>query len=43
MAKAKIQKSNFTAGELSDELFTRTDITQYANGARQLLNVLPVV
>lgn len=43
MAKAKIQKSNFTAGELSDELFTRTDIAQYANGARQLLNVLPVV
>lgn len=43
MAKAKIQKSNFTAGELSDELFTRTDIAQYANGARQLFNVLPVV
>lgn len=43
MAKAKIQKSNFTAGELSDELFTRTDIVQYANGARELLNVLPVV
>lgn len=43
MAKAKIQKSNFTAGELSDELFTRTDIAQYANGARELFNVLPVV
>lgn len=43
MAKVTIQKSNFTAGELSDELISRTDIPQYAAGAAELFNVLPVV
>jgi len=35
MAKFTIQKNNFTAGELSDELITRTDIPQYASGVRR--------
>lgn len=43
MAKVTTQKCNFTAGELSPDLETRTDLQQYANGARTLLNVLPVI
>lgn len=43
MAKVTIQKNNFSAGELSDELYSRTDIAQYANSARELFNVLPVI
>lgn len=41
--KTSILKNNFSAGELSPYLTTRTDIQQYANGARQLRNVIPLV
>ena len=41
--KTSIIKNNFSAGELSPYLTTRTDIQQYANGARQLRNVIPLV
>lgn len=43
MPKLVIQKSNFTAGEIADDLHSRTDIPQYSNGARELFNVLPMV
>lgn len=41
--KATILKNNFSAGELSPLLSTRTDVQQYANGAKQLLNAIPLV
>lgn len=36
-------KNNFSAGELSPLLSTRTDIAQYQNGAKELTNVIPLV
>ena len=36
-------KNNFSAGELAPTLYTRTDIQQYANGAKTLTNVIPLV
>lgn len=33
-------KNNFTAGEISPELYGRPDLASYANGAAELLNVL---
>lgn len=43
MAKISVIKNNFSSGELSQILSTRTDIAQYSNGARTLLNVVPLV
>ncbi|KYQ83562.1 carbohydrate-binding protein [Acinetobacter sp. NRRL B-65365] len=36
-------KNNFSAGELSPLLGTRTDIQQYSNGAKELFNVIPLI
>jgi len=41
--KQYIMKNNFSAGELAPTLYTRTDIQQYANGAKTLRNVIPLV
>ncbi|WP_151767934.1 carbohydrate-binding protein [Acinetobacter oleivorans] len=41
--KQHVIKNNFSAGELSPTLYTRTDIQQYGNGAKKLLNVIPLV
>ncbi|OTG80805.1 carbohydrate-binding protein [Acinetobacter sp. ANC 4558] len=41
--KQYIMKNNFSAGELSPMLYTRTDIQQYSNGAKVLKNVIPLV
>lgn len=41
--KAHIIKNNFSAGELSPLLSTRTELSQYQNGARTLTNVIPLV
>ena len=41
--KQYVIKNNFSAGELAPTLYTRTDIQQYANGAKTLTNVLPLV
>lgn len=41
--KQYVIKNNFSAGELSPTLYTRTDIQQYSNGAKKLLNVIPLV
>lgn len=41
--KQHVIKNNFSAGELSPNLYTRTDIQQYGNGAKKLLNVIPLV
>lgn len=32
--KQYVIKNNFSAGELAPTLYTRTDIQQYANGAK---------
>lgn len=41
--KTTVIKNNFSAGELSPVLSTRTDIQQYANGAKELTNMIPLV
>lgn len=41
--KQWILKNNLSSGELSPLLWTRTDIQQYANGSKKLLNVIPLV
>lgn len=41
--KQYVIKNNFSAGELAPTLYTRTDIQQYGNGAKKLLNVIPLV
>lgn len=41
--KTVLIKNNFSAGELSPTLYTRTDIQQYSNGAKRLRNVIPLV
>lgn len=41
--KQWLLKNNFSSGELSPLLRTRTDVQQYANGAKRLLNCLPLV
>lgn len=41
--KTVLIKNNFSAGELSPALYTRTDIQQYSNGAKRLKNVIPLV
>jgi len=39
MARTRIQKTNFTAGEISPELLGRADLRAYDNGAGKLRNV----
>lgn len=39
MARTRIQKTNFTAGEISPELLGRADLRAYENGAAKLRNV----
>lgn len=41
--KQWVLKNNLSSGELSPLLWTRTDIQQYANGAKGLFNALPLV
>lgn len=41
--KQWLLKNNLSSGELSPLLWTRTDIQQYANGAKKLLNAIPLV
>lgn len=43
MAKYSVIKNNFSSGELSPLLSTRTDVAQYSNGARELTNVIPLI
>lgn len=38
-----VLKNNLSSGELSPLLWTRTDVQQYANGAKKLLNAIPLV
>ena len=38
-----VLKNNLSSGELSPLLWTRTDVRQYANGAKKLLNAIPLV
>ena len=38
-----VLKNNLSSGELSPLLWTRTDVQQYANGAKRLLNAIPLV
>ena len=40
MARVSIINTNFTAGELSEDLFGRVDITKYNNGAATLENFI---
>lgn len=39
MVHIRVDKTNFTAGEISPRLFGRGDLTAYANGAKELRNV----
>ena len=39
MAKLVVQKTSFTAGEISPRLLGRGDLSAYENGARRLRNV----
>ena len=39
MARTRIQKTNFTAGEIAPELLGRADLRAYENGAAKLRNV----
>jgi hypothetical protein len=41
--KQWVLKNNLSSGELSPLLYTRTDIQQYANGSKKLLNAIPLV
>src|SRR5690606_8306092 len=41
--KQWLLKNNLSSGELSPLLWTRTDIQQYSNGAKKLLNAIPLV
>lgn len=43
MVKTVLVKNNFSSGELSPLLSTRTDVQQYNNGAKQLTNIIPLV
>ena len=42
MPKAALTQTNFTAGELSQRVFGRTDLVRYKNGAKVLENWLPM-
>ena len=41
--KQWVLKNNLSSGELSPLLWTRTDVQQYANGAKKLFNAIPLV
>ncbi len=43
MVKAVLIKNNFSSGELSPLLTTRTDVQQYNNGAKALTNIIPLI
>lgn len=43
MVKAALIKNNFSSGELSPLLTTRTDVQQYNNGAKALTNIIPLI
>ena len=43
MGNIKVQVNNLSAGELSPALSARTDIAQYRNGAREMLNMIPLI
>lgn len=43
MGKITTTQTNFTAGEISPRLQARQDVDRYANAARALLNVHPVI
>lgn len=43
MVKTVLIKNNFSSGELSPLLSTRTDVQQYNNGAKELTNIIPLV
>lgn len=43
MAKIALLKNNFSSGELSPHIWMRTDLAQFRNGAKEVLNMLPIV
>ncbi|ELW77048.1 MULTISPECIES: phage nozzle protein [Acinetobacter] len=43
MAKISLIQNNFTSGELSPHIYMRTDLAQYRNGAKEVLNMLPII
>ena len=43
MAKINLIRNNFTSGELSPHIWMRTDLQQYRNGTKEMLNFLPIV
>lgn len=43
MPKINLIKNNFTSGELSPHIWMRTDLQQYRNGTKEMLNFLPIV
>lgn len=43
MPKMNLNQNNFTSGELSPNLYMRTDLQQYRNGCKEVLNMLPIV
>lgn len=42
MSRANTIQTNFTAGELSPNMYGRVDVAKYFNGARRLRNMLPL-
>ena len=43
MAKISLLKNNFTSGELSPHIWMRTDLQQFRNGAKEVVNMTPIV
>ena len=43
MPKVNLLRNNFTSGELSPDIYYRTELAQYRNGAKEVLNMLPIV
>jgi hypothetical protein len=43
MTRARFLKTNFVSGELDPLMFTREDVTHYANGAANLTNMRPLL
>jgi len=43
MPRINTVQTNFTAGEISPQLYGRVDIAKYQNGAKRMLNALPQV
>ncbi len=40
MGRLRVLKNNFTAGEVSSDLYGRSDLASYSNAAKKLRNVL---